>query len=85
METEHENKNEELPKITPKTDFETPAAITWLRRQYAKFQGFTTKSVSDNLWVIGLKLFLKGIMVLILIIMSPFILFVIIFSLMIAG
>lgn len=68
-----------------KPNFETPASVAWMKRQYARFQTITAKDVSDNMWLIGLKLFLKGIMILILIIMSPFILFVIMFSLMVAG
>lgn len=92
MENEPQNSPEELPNKTPETQlkeenegFEVPASITWMKSQYAKFQKLTTKDVSDNVWLIGLKFFLKGIMVLILIIMSPFILFMIVFSLMIAG
>lgn len=65
--------------------FETPASLTWMKAQYAKFQALTAKDISDNMWLIGLKFLLKGIMVFILILMSPFILFFIVFSLLIAG
>jgi hypothetical protein len=85
MEIEHESTEEDLSQNNEKETFETPASVAFMKRQYAKFQGITAKNISDNLWIIGLKWFLKGIMVLILIIMSPFILFVIIFSLLIAG
>jgi|GEM_PF-4616622 hypothetical protein len=85
METEHENASEKLSEIKVQEDFEAPASITWMKQRYAKIQGLTTQKISDNLWVIGLKWFLKGIMVLILILISPFILIVLLFSLMIAG
>lgn len=85
METEHEKTGENLPQTEDKSTFETPASVAFMKRQYAKFQKLTSKNISDNVWIIGLKWLLKGIMVLILIVMSPFILFVIIFSLLIAG
>ena len=85
METEHENASEGLPQEIVQEDFETPASVTWMKQQYAKIQGLTTQNISDNLWIIGLKWFFKGIMVLILILMSPFILVVLLFSLMVAG
>lgn len=85
METEHENASEKLSEIKVQEEFEGPASVTWMKQRYAKIQGLTTQKISDNLWVIGLKWFLKGIMVLILILISPFILIVLLFSLMIAG
>ena len=88
MNTDNEPQEIEQHENSPekeKPDFETPALVTWMKEQYRKFQELTAKDVSDNVWLIGLKFLFKGIMVLILIIMSPFILFMIIFSLMIAG
>lgn len=84
---ELENNKDLSENLTEKKvfDFEEPAAITWLKEQYSYFQSLTAKNVSDNMWLIGFKFFLKAIMVLILIIMSPFILFFILFSLLIAG
>lgn len=81
QELEH---NEESPKKQV-ADFEEPASITWLKEQYNYFEAITTKDRSDNIWLIALKFLLKGIMILILIILSPFILFIIIFSLLVAG
>ncbi len=74
---DHSTPSEDKPEI--------PVSIHWLQRQYTDYQQLTTQKISDNLWIIGLKWFLKGIMILILIIMSPFILLVIIFSLFMAG
>lgn len=85
METKHENTEDALPQNDDKTPFETPASVAWMKRQYGKFERLTAKNISDNLWIIGLKWFLKGMMVFILILMSPFILFAIIFSLILAG
>jgi hypothetical protein len=85
METEHKNTEEDLPPQNDKETFETPASVAFMKGQYAKFQQLTAGNILDNIWIVGLKWFLKGIMVLILIIMSPFILIVLLFSLMIAG
>lgn len=85
MESEQEKISKELPEIESEEIFQTPPSVTWMKQKYAKFQQLTSKNISDNLWIIALKWILKGIMVFILIIMSPFILFVILFSLMIAG
>lgn len=85
MKTEHDNTSDEQSTIKVQEEFEVPTSVTWLKRQYAKIQGLTTQKISDNLWIIGLKWFLKGIVVLILILMSPFILIILLFSLMIAG
>ena len=66
-------------------DFEEPSSVTWFKKQYTRFQALTAKEVSDNIWLIGLKLLLKGIMILILIILSPFILLILGFTLLAAG
>ena len=59
--------------------------VNWLKKQYKYYQKFTQKGISDSVWLIALKYLIKGIMVLILIILSPFILFFILFSLLIAA
>jgi hypothetical protein len=85
MRTEQENTEEASPQNADKPTFETPASVAFMKRQYAKFEKLTAKNISDNVWIIGFKWFLKGMMVFILILMSPFILFAIIFSLILAG
>jgi hypothetical protein len=85
MKTEHDKTSDGQSALKVQEEFEGPASVTWMKRQYTKIQGLTTQKISDNLWVIGLKWFLKGVMVLILILMSPFILIILLFSLMIAG
>lgn len=80
---ELENSEEFVEKKS--VDFEEPASITWLKVQYNRLQALTTKDVSDNVWLIVLKYVLKGIMILILIILSPFILMILLFTLLAAG
>lgn len=66
-------------------DFEEPKSVTWLKRQYQHIQSLTAKDVSDNIWLIALKLLLKGIMIIILIALSPFVLIILMFTLLAAG
>ncbi|MFK7951075.1 MAG: hypothetical protein AB8G11_26075 [Saprospiraceae bacterium] len=87
---EAENQHQELDNrddlVTKKSpDFEEPASITWLKEQYNRIQTLTAKNISDNIWLIALKFIIKGFMILILIILSPFILFFLLLSLLIAG
>lgn len=70
-------------EVEPKTINESKT-IALIKANWTKFQNFTTKEASDNLWVIGFKLCLKGIMVLILILLSPLILTILIFSFLVA-
>lgn len=66
-------------------EFEEPTSVSWLKNQYRRFQELTAKDVSDNVWLIALKFAMKGFMILILIILSPFILFFLLLSLLVAG
>jgi len=70
-------------EVEPKS-INASKSIALIKANWAKFQNFTTKEASDNLWIIGFKLFLKGIMVLILILLSPLILTILIFSFLVA-
>lgn len=81
---ESPNDKETVEKTAEKTTVEVPKSIAFMKAKWASFQNLTAKDTSDNLWLIGFKLFLKGIMVLILILMSPFILFIITVSLLVA-
>ena len=60
-------------------------AINWLKKQYQHYQKFTQRGIADSVWLIALKYLIKGMMVLILILLSPFILFFLLFSLLIAA
>lgn len=62
----------------------TPKSIAVIKTQWLNFQNLTAKKASDSLFLIGFKLFLKAIMVLILILMSPFILVILMLSFFIA-
>jgi len=83
---------EELPIEETKADkeleqptVETPKSIAAMKTQWAKFQNLTAKNASDNLWLIGMKYFLKGIMVLILILLSPIFLLVMTITILATG
>ena len=77
---EFENE-ESLKKVDEEPTVEQPKQITFLKTQWKKYQNLTAKSTEDNLWIIGFKFFLKGIMVLILILLSPFILLILMITL----
>ena len=51
----------------------------------AFFQALTSKGETDNMWVLGIKYFFKGIIILILILLSPFVAGAILISVMLAG
>ena len=76
------NVEEEGNEVTDDTGLK---AVNWLKKQYQYYQKFTQKGISDSVWLIALKYLIKGMMVLILIILSPFILFFLLFSLLIAA
>lgn len=57
----------------------------WIKRQIRFFKDLTAKKEEDNLWLTGIKYFFQGIMVLVLIALSPFALIAIIISAMVAG
>jgi hypothetical protein len=78
-------KEEQVEQVGEEPTIEQPKQIAFLKKQWKKYQNLTAKSVEDNLWIIGMKFFLKGIMVLILILMSPFILVILMFTLLAAG
>jgi hypothetical protein len=78
------NDKEAVEETIEKVTIEQPKSIAFMKAKWASFQNLTAKDASDNLWLIGFKFFLKGIMVLILILMSPFILFIITVSLLVA-
>jgi hypothetical protein len=51
----------------------------------AYLKGLTSKKETDNVWVLGVKYFFKGLMILILILLSPFAAIAILISAMVAG
>ena len=78
-----EEQNKELEQVPQK---ETGiAALDWMRKKYQHFRGLTKKNESDNIWILGVKVFFQAIMILILIALSPIALFVITLSLLVAG
>lgn len=81
---ESPNDEEAIEKTIEKPTVEQPKFVAFMKAKWVSFQKFTAKDASDNLWLVGFKLFLKGIMVLILILLSPFILFILIMSFLVA-
>lgn len=75
---------EQIEKEIEQSRVEEPKSVTFLKKQWQSFESITTKSTDDNLWIGGFKLLLKAIMILFLILMSPFILLIIILSLLVA-
>lgn len=78
-------KEEEKEGIIEKPTVEDPKQIAFLKKQWKKYENLTAKDIGDNLWIIGLKFLLKGVMVFILILLSPFILMILIFTLLVAA
>jgi hypothetical protein len=83
---------EEEPKVTEENQSETPleiastgvASVDWMKAKWAKFQSYTKKQASDSIWLLGVKLFFQAIGILILIILSPFVLFGILIAFLVA-
>lgn len=83
---------EEEPKVTEENQSETPlekastgvASVDWLTEKWSKFQTYTKKQASDSIWLLGVKLFFQAIGILILIILSPFVLFGIMIAFLVA-
>ena len=51
----------------------------------AYLKGLTSKKETDSVWILGIKYFFKGLMILILILLSPFAAVAILISAMVAG
>lgn len=75
---------EKAEKETEQPTVEELKSLTFLKTQWQVFESVTTKKADDNLWIFGFKLLLKAIMILFLILMSPFILLIIMLSLLVA-
>lgn len=84
---------EEEPKITEENQSEAPlertstgvASVDWMKDKWTEFQSYTKKQASDSIWLLGIKLFFQAIGILILIILSPFVLFGIMIAALVAG
>ena len=74
------------PDIPVKKD-EKPKhpVVEKIKQITAFFQELTSKEETDNIWVLGVKYFFKGILILILILLSPFAIVAIMISAMVAG
>jgi hypothetical protein len=63
----------------------TDPTVLKIKEKYDKYKSITERKATDNLWLAGLKLFLHGLVILLLILLSPFAIIAIIFSLILAG
>ena len=75
------------PNVSNSTGNEKPSHPTtdWMKRQIQFFKTLTAKKEEDNIWLTGIKYFFQGIMVLVLIALSPFALIAIIISVLVTG
>lgn len=63
----------------------THPAVEWMKSKWQKIYGLTKNGEEDALWMLGVKLFFKAILFLILLMLSPFAILAIIISLLVAG
>lgn len=63
----------------------THPVTEWIKAKITFFKNLTKTRVEDSLWLTGIKYFFQGLMILLLILMSPFALVAIILSALMAG
>ncbi|MGB0861592.1 MAG: hypothetical protein ACPGXZ_01690 [Saprospiraceae bacterium] len=83
--TADETTEEIAEETAPKIKLTGVASVDWINAKWEKLQSYTKKQASDNIWVLGVKLFFQAIGILILIILSPFVLLGMMIALLVAG
>jgi hypothetical protein len=76
MQTAENNNTNEKPKHP---------VVERIKKIIQFFQALTAQKATDNIWIIGIKYFLQGLMVLVLLALSPFAIFAILVSVIMAG